>query len=150
MFNSESKLAKQFVFSDKENLVLPKFRHEIPKEVAHRIVYLDSDTVPDAKFYAEALWFWPGERPKPKPGQEPGVKAHSHPFPEMIGFFGTNPDDIHDLCGEVELWIDGERHNITKSFVAFIPAGVVHCPLNILRIDRPIFHFTAGPGAMYE
>jgi hypothetical protein len=149
LFNKDSKLAKQFVFKDKENLVLPEFRHEIPEEVAHRIVYLDKEVVPDAKFYTEALWFWPGPRSEPKPGQERGVKAHSHPFPEMIGFFGTNPDDIHDLCGEVELWIDGEQNIITKSFVAFIPAGMVHCPLSIRRIDRPIFHFTAGPGEMY-
>jgi len=145
-----SELIKQFVFEDKPNLKLPQFRHEIPKEIAHRIVYLDSETVPGAKFYAEALWFWPGPRKKLEPGAEPGVKPHTHPFPEMIGFFGTNPDDIHDLCGEVELWIGGEQNIITKSFVAFIPAGVVHCPLNINRIDRPIFHFTAGPGKMYE
>jgi hypothetical protein len=148
---SESKLLKQFVFQDKLNLKLPEFRHEIPKERAHRIVYLDSETVPGAKFYAEALWFWPRQiKPEPQPGDEAGVKPHTHPFPEMIAFFGTNPDDIHDLCGEIELWIDGEQHIITKSFVAFIPAGVVHCPLKIRRIDRPIFHFTAGPGKIYE
>ncbi len=147
---AESKLIKQFVFEDKIDLKLPEFRHEIPKDKAYRIVYLDEETVPGAKFYAEALWFWPGPRQKLEPGTEPGVKPHTHPFPEMIGFFGTNPDDIHDLCGEVELWIDGEQNIITKSFVAFIPAGVVHCPLNINRIDRPIFHFTAGPGKMYE
>jgi len=144
------KLANQFVFQDKPNLTLPDFRHEISKEVAHRIVYLDSETVPSATFYAEALWFWPGKRPAPKPGDEPGVKPHTHPFPEMIAFFGTNHDDIHDLCGEVELWIDGEQNIVDKSFVAFVPAGVEHCPLNIRRIDRPIFHFTAGPGKMYE
>lgn len=147
---SKSDLSKQFVFQDKTNLKLPNFRHEIPKEVAHRIVYLDSETVPGATFYAEALWFWPGPRSAPKPGEEPGVKPHTHPFSEMIAFFGTNPDDIHDLCGEVELWIDGEQNIIDKSFVAFVPAGMVHCPLNIRRIDRPIFHFTAGPGKMYE
>ena len=72
------------------------------------------------------------------------------PFPELIGFFGTNEEDIHDLCGQVELWIDGKQNFIEKSFVAIIPAGVEHCPLSIRRIDRPIFHFTAGPGKMYE
>jgi hypothetical protein len=147
---AESKLAKQFVFQDKPNLALPDYRHEIPEKAGYRIVYLDSEVVPGATFYTEALWFWPGPRPEPKPGDEPGVLPHTHPFPEMIAFFGTNPDDIHDLCGEVELWIDGEQHIIDKSFVAFIPAGVEHCPLNIRRIDRPIFHFTAGPGKMYE
>jgi quercetin dioxygenase-like cupin family protein len=143
-------LDDHFVFQDKPNLQLPEYRHDIPKDVAHRVVYLDSEVVPGANFYAEAVWFWPGRRRPPQPGDEPGVAPHTHPFSEMIGFFGTDENDIHDLCGEVELWIEGEQHIIDKSFVAFIPAGVVHCPLNIRRIDRPIFHFTAGPGEMYE
>ena len=142
------KYDKHFIFQDKPNLKLPDFRHEIPKEYAYRIVYLDSETFPGADFYVEALWFWPGERPQLE--EESGVKPHTHPFDEVIAFFGTNPDDVRDLCGEVELWIDGEQHIIDKSFMAFIPAGVVHCPLNIRRIDRPIFHFTAGNGKMYE
>ena len=143
-------LSKYFVYQDKPNLELPGYRHDIPRDVAHRVVYLDSEVVPGANFYAEAVWFWPGKRPPPQPGDEPGVKPHAHPFDEMIGFFGTDENDIHDLCGEVELWIGGEQYLIDKSFVAFIPAGVVHCPLNIRRIDKPIFHFTAGPGRIYE
>lgn len=143
-------LISQFVFHDKPNLKLPEFRHEIPKDRAHRIVYLDAETVPGATFYAEALWFWP-RGGAPKPGEpDTAPQAHTHPFPEMIAFFGTNPDDIHDLCGEVELFIGGEKHVMTRSFVAFIPAGLEHCPLHINRIDRPLFHFTAGPGKMYE
>jgi quercetin dioxygenase-like cupin family protein len=124
---SRKDLMKQFIFHDKPNLKLPKFRHEIPKERAYRVVYLDEETVPAAKFYAEALWFWQAKTTRPKPGEpdtSPG--AHTHLFPEMIGFFGTNPDDIHDLCGEVELWINGEQHRMTRSFVAFIPAGMEH------------------------
>jgi mannose-6-phosphate isomerase-like protein (cupin superfamily) len=148
---SRDELMKQFVFHDKPNLKLPEFRHEIPKERAYRIVYLDKETVPGAKFYTEALWFWPVERRKQKPGEpDTAPQAHTHPFSEMIAFFGTNPDDIHDLGGEVELWIGGERHVMTKSFVAFVPAGLEHCPLSINRIDRQILHFTAGPGAMYD
>jgi len=141
------KYDKHFILQDKPDLKLPEYRHEIPKERAHRIVYLDKEVLPGADFYVEALWFWPREV---KPGEPLGVPAHSHPFDEVIAFFGTNPDDIHDLCGEVELWIDGEQNFINKSFMAFIPAGTEHCPLKIRRIDRPIFHFTAGPGEMYE
>ena len=141
------KYDKHFIFRDKPNLKLPAYRHEIPKERAHRIVYLDKEVFPGADFYVEALWFWPREV---KPDEPSGVPLHSHSFDEVIAFFGTNPDDIHDLCGEVELWIDGEKNIIDKSFMAFIPAGIEHCPLKIRRIDRPIFHFTAGPGEMYE
>jgi len=48
------------------------------------------------------------------------------------------------------LWIDGERHVMDRSFVASIPAGLEHGPINFRSIDRPIFHFAAGPGKMYE
>jgi hypothetical protein len=33
--------------------------------------------------------------------------------------------------------------------VAFIPAGTKHCPLKIRKVNRPIFHFTAGIGKKY-
>ena len=141
------KYDKHFIFQDKPDLKLPEFRHEIPKERGQRIVYLDNEVFPGAGFYVEAVWFWPREV---KPDEAPGVPAHNHPFDEVIAFFGTNPDDTHDLGGQVELWIDGEKNLIERSFMAFIPAGTEHCPLYIRRIERPIFHFTAGPGEMYE
>ena len=138
---------KHFITQDKPNLKLPEFRHEIPKERAYRIVYLDGEVVPGADFYCECLWFWPR---KVEPDAKPDVPEHTHPFDEMIAFFGTNPDDIYDLGGEVELWIDGEKNVINRSFIAFIPAGTRHGPLRITRIDRPVFHFTAGPGSVYS
>jgi len=136
-----------FVFQNKPNLKMTDFRHEIPKERAFRIVYLDREVVPETDFYLEALWFWPRQ---PSPDEKPGVLEHAHPFDEVISFFGSNPNDLHDLGGEVELWIDGEKNLVSKSFMAFIPAGVKHCPLQFRRIDRPVFHFTAGPGTMYQ
>lgn len=141
------KYDKHFILKDKPDLELPEYRHEIPEERAHRLVYLDNEVFPGANFYVEALWFWPREV---KPDEPPEVLAHTHPFDEVIAFFGTNPDNIHDLCGEVELWIDGEQNIIDKSFMAFIPAGTEHGPLRIRRIDRPIFHYTAGPSSIYE
>jgi len=137
-------IGKYFVFQDKPNLKLPEYQHEIPKDVAQRVAYLDGEVVPGANLYAEAGWFWPGEKHPLLTGEEPIVKAHTHPYSEMIGLFGSNLDDIHDLCGEVELWINGEQHVMNKSFVVFIPAGMEHCPLKIRRIDKPIFHFAVG------
>ena len=83
-------LGDHFVVQDKPNLKLPEYRRDVPKEAGHRVVYLDSEVVPDANIYAEAVWFWPGEKRAPQPGDEPGVKPHTHPFPEMLGFFGTD------------------------------------------------------------
>jgi hypothetical protein len=149
---SREELARHFVFDYKKNLVHPEYRGEAHEEpgVHLHILYLDSEVVSGANFYVEAAWFGTKPRPKPEPGKEPqGPLPHVHPFPELITFFGTNPDDVHDLGGEVELWIDGERHVMNKSFAAFVPGDMLHCPIMIRNVTRPIFHFTAGPGAKY-
>jgi mannose-6-phosphate isomerase-like protein (cupin superfamily) len=87
------------------------------------------------------------------PGEERrkgvSVQPHKHDYDEVLCFFGTNPEDFYDLGGEAEFWIEDEKHIITRSSIVFIPAGVQHCPLSFLRVDRPIFHFTGGPGKMY-
>jgi hypothetical protein len=108
---------------------------------ANHIAWLDKEIIKGA-FYLECLWFQEGSEVN-------RVEAHTHDFDEVIGFFGTNPEDQRDLGGEIELWLDGERHIITNSFIAFVPKGMVHCPLKIKRVDRPIFHFTTGPGGSY-
>jgi hypothetical protein len=95
----------------------------------------------------ELAWFWPAKWPK---GEEGTVKEHSHPFSETIAFVGTDPKDPYNLGGEVELWVDGKQNILDRSFVAFIPAGTKHGPLKILRVDRPIFHFTSGTGRDYN
>ena len=115
-----------------------------------RLLYLDSEVVPGA-FYVETVWVTPlpdDSEDTVFPGGDP-VEKHSHDFDEVIAFFGTDPDNIHDLCGEVELWLGGEKHIIDKSCMVFVPAGLEHCPLRFNRVDRPIFYFTAGPGSMY-
>ena len=38
---------------------------------------------------------------------------------------------------------------LTRSFLAYIPAGMSHCPLIVRRVERPIFHFTVGLGEDY-
>jgi mannose-6-phosphate isomerase-like protein (cupin superfamily) len=157
---SESKYGKHIVTELKKDFILPwgppgEIREEyVPgrNRPLEHVLWLDGNMAPGC-LYSECVWFFPVEispEELERMSKGGGPQPHTHPFDELFTFFGTNPDDIHDLCGEVELWIDGEQHIIDKSFVAFIPAGVEHCPLNIRRIDRPIFHFTAGPGAMYE
>lgn len=115
---------------------------------ARRLLSLDSDVI-DGAFYMETAWFWPGKWPENK-GEEGVVKEHSHDFDETIAYVGTNPDDPYDLGAEIELWIDGKQNIIDKSFIAFLPAGTAHGPLTIKRIERPVFHFTAGMGHSYK
>jgi hypothetical protein len=115
---------------------------------ASRLLSLDSEVVKGA-FYMETAWFWPGNWPENK-GEEGTVKEHSHAFPEVVAFVGTDPNDKNSMGGEVELWIDGKQNIIDKSFLAFVPAGIKHGPLRIRRVDKPIFHFTAGMGSYYR
>jgi quercetin dioxygenase-like cupin family protein len=122
---------------------LPEGKKKIAKEHAgtySHVAWLDSNRIEGA-FYTECVWYY-----KPRISL---VGSHTHDFDEVIAFFGSNPDDIHDLGGEVELWMGGEKHIITKSCLVFVPKGVEHCPLSFNRVDRPIFHFTAGTGGKY-
>jgi hypothetical protein len=78
------------------------------------------------------------------------VQPHKHNFAEVLCFFGTNPDDITDLDAEIELWINDEKHIITKSTMVYLPAGTMHCPLAFPRTGKSIIHFTCFPeGKIY-
>jgi hypothetical protein len=124
-------------------------KHIITKSKAGKIatdekthlIYLDDDVIKGA-FYLECLWFWKGT-------DKAEVEAHTHDFDEVITFFGSNPEDPRDLCGEVELWLEDEKHILTESCVVFVPKGMKHGPLFIRRVDRPIFHFSSGPASKY-
>ena len=131
----------------KSKIVEASWTPKFSDNEGRRLISLDSDVVKGA-FYMESAWFLPGKWPESK-GDEGTVKAHSHDFDEAVAYVGTDPDNRYDLGGEVEFWIDGKQNIIDKSFIAYIPAGVEHGPLLIRRIDRPIFHFTAGTGRSY-
>jgi hypothetical protein len=113
-----------------------------------RLFYLDSSIIPGS-YYMECVWVMP--RPAGvQPGERrAGTQPHTHDYDEIIGFIGTNLDDPYDLGAEAELWLGDEKHIITKTSLVFIPAGLIHCPLTFLKVDRPVFHFTSGPGKMY-
>ena len=158
---AESKYGKYIVTELKKNIKLPSFRAgEVLEEAKpgekrrmNHVIWMDSEVVPGS-FYSECVWFFPGREPTPEELQKMnkggGPQAHTHPFEEIITFFGTNFNDPHDLCGEVELWLEDEQFILNKSFLAYVPAGMKHCPLRIRRIDKPMFHFTLGPGQSYE
>jgi hypothetical protein len=65
-------------------------------------------------------------------------EPHSHPFPEMLCFFGGNPENINDFGAEVEFTIGGETHKITAPTVVSIPGNVDHCPIKIKKVTQPI------------
>jgi hypothetical protein len=108
---------------------------------ARRILWMD-DSVVEGAFHMNTSWF---RKASTTTENEP----HSHDSDEIIGFFGSNADDPYDLGGEIEIWLEDEKHILTRSSLLFIPAGMKHCPLIIRRVDRPIFHFTVVTGGQY-
>jgi hypothetical protein len=69
--------------------------------------------------------------------------SHKHPFPQYLAFLGTDPTNMLDLGGELELTLseDGkkmETHTITTASTIYIPSGLYHCPLVFKRVERPI------------
>jgi hypothetical protein len=138
---------KYFVTELKSTVGDAPWTPQFEKNEAMRLLSLDSEVIKGA-FYMETAWFWPGKWPATK-GDIGTIKAHSHEFDETIAWVGTDPKDPYSLNGEIEFWIDGKQNIIDKSFIAFIPAGTVHGPINIRRIEKPMFHFTAGMGKKY-
>jgi hypothetical protein len=124
---------------------MPESKHAIAAEYsryAERILWMDEHVIEGA-FHMNTAWYL-------KAGPTLEDRPHVHDTDEIIGFFGSDPADPHDLKGEVEIWLEDEKHVIDKSAMIFVPAGMVHCPLVITRVDRPIFHFTTVTGHRYD
>lgn len=140
---AKSEHGKYIITQPKKDLVVPDWGGNLSADRSTRMFYLDSEVIPGA-FYVEVVWFWPTDE-KDDSSPDP----HTHEYDEVIGFFGTDPKDLNDLGAEIEFYIDGERNLMRESFLAFVPAGILHCPLNILSIKKPVFHFATLPGKKY-
>jgi hypothetical protein len=109
---------------------------------ATRVLWMDNKVVEGA-FQMNISWYL-----RPQTGQQP-LQAHTHDPDEIIGFFGNNSEDPYDLGGEIEFWLEDEKHIITRSSLIFVPGGMKHCPLILRRVDRPIFHFSTVTSSQY-
>jgi hypothetical protein len=67
-------------------------------------------------------------------------KPHAHDFTELLCFFGGDPTDIRELGAEVEVCLgeEQEKHLLTKAGVVSIPAGLMHCPIEVKNVTKPI------------
>ena len=135
--------------------------HRRPME---HLIWTDGTVIPGS-FYSEIVWCWGPSMPNQLPPRTEaeikefieehpeaafgGPPPHTHPFPELLSFFRLDMDNPHDLGCQIEFWIGGEQYIMEKSFVAYIPAKVVHCPLKLHGEDLPMFHYTMGPGQSY-
>jgi hypothetical protein len=76
--------------------------------------------------------------------------AHTHDCDEILGLSGSDMDNLDELGGEVELWLEDEKYIITRSCLIFIPKGMKHCPMFVRRVDRPFFFFGSLKGKNYD
>jgi len=69
-------------------------------------------------------------------------KPHSHSFIEFMVFYGTNPNDISDLGGEMEFTVGESEDDLTvfkfnKSTIFCMMPGVWHNPMVIKTVNDP-------------
>jgi hypothetical protein len=77
------------------------------------------------------------------------AEAHKHDFDQLILFFGGDPTNIGEFGGEVEMHLAGRKNVITYPAAIYIPAGVMHGPLDIRKVKKPFMFiditFSTGP-----
>ena len=81
-------------------------------------------------------------------------EAHKHDFDQFLFFISGDPNNFVEFDAEIELTLDGEVNTITYASWIYIPKGLMHCPLNVKRIGKPIIFIDArltkeasvGPG----
>ena len=105
------------------------------------ILLLNSDVISGAPYFT-ITWYCSAGDPK--------TDTHVHDFDEYIGFAGSDPTNPEDLGGIVRFMIDDEWVTLDKSTILFIPAGVKHCPYEIVHVDRPIIHWSGGNSSIYQ
>ncbi len=120
----------------------PEFQ-EMYRKFSRRILWIDDEVCPGA-FQMNTAWY------HSVPEKDPVFEEHSHDSDELIGFFGSNPEDPYDLGGEIVITLNGEEHRITRSSIIFCPAGMPHMRMSIRRVDRPIFHFSVVTSKAYD
>lgn len=110
--------------------------YRLPKEIRQSVAWMDSSVVPGACNMEVVMYKQPLEGPARHVHDDTG---------EVLGFFGTDPEDPTDLGGEVHFWFGDEVVKITKSGMFYIPPNLEHGPFQVVRVDRPIMHFVITP-----
>lgn len=67
-------------------------------------------------------------------------EAHAHDFDQFLHFYNADPMHMREFDAEVEIFLgeEGEKHIISEPTVLHIPKGMMHCPLNFKRINKPV------------
>jgi len=79
-------------------------------------------------------------------------QPHKHEFPQYLNFFSANPSDPKDFDAEIEITLgeEQEKHIIKSPTAAYIPAGLMHGPLNFAKITKPVLFIDVAVTAKYS
>ena len=120
------------------------------------VLWVDEDVIPGA-YYGESTWIWPDSYPHQIPMPELAKRTnnptpmfpHVHDFPELLSWWGTDPDHPEDTSA-MGMIMGNEEIPLPTSWVAYIPAGLLHMPTRPQQggrvSSRPVCHWTSGPG----
>jgi hypothetical protein len=119
------------------------------------ILWIDDEVIPGA-FYGESTFIWPSSYPgqitweeqMKLPTNDKPMFPHAHDFPELLSWWGTDPDHPEDI-GAMGMIMGDEEIPLPNSWVAYIPAGMLHIPTRGKggkMTKLPVCHWTSGPG----
>ena len=78
------------------------------------------------------------------------AESHTHDFDQMLFLLGGNPASVGEFDAEIEMSLGDplEKHLIDYTSCIYIPAGLLHCPLNVKTVNKPIMFIdiTLSPG----
>ncbi|MBQ8264560.1 MAG: hypothetical protein IJY96_07295 [Oscillospiraceae bacterium] len=149
-----------------QELKLPPF-HATPKARADAkargqqpVHWMDNNNMPGS-IQINCSWYFTEDREyQLGPNALSKWQPHVHDVDEIVCFYGSDPENPHELNAEIEMVIGDEHHLLTKSSMIYLPAGVYHSRPLINSIDKPVFHFslvlatdysfTAADGSTFE
>jgi len=80
--------------------------------------------------------------------------AHYHNHHEVLMWIGATPGEPFDFGAEVHLFMGAEleEHVFTRPTVVILPPGLVHAPLSVIEVVRPVIQiemmFATEDGSM--
>jgi mannose-6-phosphate isomerase-like protein (cupin superfamily) len=74
---------------------------------------------------------------------------HAHDYDELLYFLGGNPLNFFEYGAEAEIFMgeEDEKHIINTTTIIYVPKGLMHCPINFKRVDKPVMfmHICSAP-----
>ncbi|HTY82453.1 MAG TPA: hypothetical protein VMB24_06685 [Dehalococcoidales bacterium] len=115
----------------------------IPGVKSTHVLKVDKTRIKDF-FSVDCTWYWSARDNSTI--REAGVSKLN----QVIGFVGLNPEDPHDLTGELTVWIDGEKQVINRSCLIFVPARMKFGPVQINTLKGQFFYASVAPNDNYK